>query len=519
MLMARARRPVPLMAVTQIPCPTRGLNLRTGIAAQKPDEALILDNWFPGENYIKVRGGYASHATGLGAAVGTLMEWVGPASRKLFGTTATAIYNCTSAGAVGAADVSALTSASWQWVNFTTSGGSFLVCCNGSDSVRNHDGTSWTTPAITGVTSSDLINVASYKSRLWFVQKSSTKAWYLGTSSISGAATSLELGDKFQMGGKLQLIGVLSRDSGAGAQNVICFISSRGEIVVYQGSDPSDTNNWLLVGRYMSAAPIGNRALVPVDGDLGLLTERGIVSLKQLVTVGQSSAERSALTGNIDQGIIDDFSVYGGNSGWEMIIHPRGRQLIVNVPKSSSTATQYAMNVRTGAWSTYGRYAGALNATCWGLYSENLYFGSSGGTVYRADYGNQDNGGAIIAELKTSFQPYARGKIHRVTMVRPLFSAGGRVLSAIRINNDYRNDLPLTTDEYPGVSGGSGSLWDTGLWDSAVWGASDDPYADWINAQGVGTTSSIHMKVRPNGIQVRLNAFDIKYEAGQGFAL
>jgi hypothetical protein len=81
---------------------------------------------------------------------------------------------------------------------------------------RNFDGTTWTTPSITGVTSATLINVASYKTRLWFVQKDTTKAWYLGTSSISGAATSLEMGDKFREGGKLLHIGSLSRDSGAG---------------------------------------------------------------------------------------------------------------------------------------------------------------------------------------------------------------------------------------------------------------------------------------------------------------
>jgi hypothetical protein len=99
-----------------------------------------------------------------------------------------------------------------------------------------------------GVTSSDLINVASYKSRLWFVEKDSTKAWYLGVSSISGAATSLELGDKFRRGGKLLLIGAISRDAGNGAQDVICFVSSKGEIVIFQGSDPADANNWSQVG-------------------------------------------------------------------------------------------------------------------------------------------------------------------------------------------------------------------------------------------------------------------------------
>lgn len=522
MLLRRARsRPPSIadMAVLQIPAPVRGLQLKRGIASMKADEALILDNWMPKGGYCQIRGGYTSHATGIGASIGSLMEWAGPSSRKLFAATAADIYDATSGGAVGAAAVSSLTSAYWQHVNFTTSGGHFLVIANGADSVMNYSGAAWTTPAITNVASSDLINVASYKSRLWFVEKDSTRAWYLGVSSIAGAATSLELGDKFRQGGKLQLIGAISRDAGNGAQDVICFISSKGEIAVFQGGDPADVNTWLQVGLYMAAPPVGHRALVKIDGDLGLLTERGIVSLKQVAATGQASAERTAITGNIDQGIIDDFAAYGGNTGWEMIVHPRTRQAIVNVPKTSSTATQWAMNIQTGAWGTYGRYASPLNATCWGILNESLYFGTAGGTVYQAERGYQDAGAAITAQIKTSFQPYARGQLFSNSLIRPLFTAGGRIIPAVRINVDYQNDTPLTADEYPGTSGGTGAVWDVALWDTGVWGDSDQLYADWIAAPGIGTTASINMVTRTNGITAKLNAFDAKYERAKALAL
>lgn len=520
-MLARRARPVsmPAMEAAQIPAPVRGLNLRAGIAKMKPDEALILDNWFPGTNYCQVRGGHVSHATGIGGLVGSIMEWAGAASRKQFAAKSTDIYETTSSGAVGAAVVSSLTSAYWQTVNFTTSGGHFLVLANGADDVRNYDGTSWTTPTINNVTSANLINVASYKSRLWFVEKDSTKAWYLATSSISGDATALQLGDKFRRGGKLLLIGSVSRDAGNGPQEVICFISSRGEVVVYQGSDPGDTDNWALVGIYYAAAPIGNRALSRIDGDLALLTERGVVSLKQLATSGQAAAERSAITGNIDQGLIDDFAAYGANTGWEMIVHPRTRQMIINVPRTSSTSTQYAMNIQTGAWCTYGRYASPLNATCWGMLNESLYFGNATGTVYQAERGYQDAGAAVTAAMKTSFQALGKGSTIRLSMVRPLFTAGGRIIPALRANMDYRNDLPLSTDEYPGVSGTSGAIWGTDVWGTGAWGASNTPYSDWVSVQGIGSTASIHMVVRPNGFRTRLNAFDVRYERSRVMAL
>jgi hypothetical protein len=520
MLAQRANRTRPAMGATSLPAPVKGLQLKRGIATLKADEALLLDNWFPEPGHCQVRGGYTSHATGIGASIGSLMEWAGPAGRKFFAAKSTDIYEVTAAGAVGAAVVSSLNSAYWQTVNFTTSGGAFLVLCNGADSVRNYDGTTWTTPSITGVTSSDLINLASYKSRLWFVQKDTTKAWYLGTTSISGAATSLELGAQFTRGGKLLLIGALSRDAGNGSQDVICFISSKGEVVAYQGSDPSDTDNWGLIGRYMAAPPIGNRALTRIDGDLALLTSKGILSLRQVAAGGLSSADKGSITSNVDVGIYDDFLSYGTLNGWEMAVHAPTRQLIVNVPTTSSTSTQWAMNTQTGAWCTYGRYASPLNATCWGTFNEHLYFATSAGTVYRAENGFQDAGSAITAQLKTSFRNYGgRGKVERVTMVKPMFTAGGNVRPALRINVDYRNDKPMTTDEFPGTSGSEGGVWGVGLWGTAIWGNSDTPYANWLAAQGIGDVSAINMVIQPSGMPVKLNAFAIRYEDARGVSL
>ena len=506
------------MAAFQLPAPVGGLNLLSGIAEMGKDEALILDNWFPAENYCQIRGGYTSHATGIGASVGTLMEHAGKSARKLFAATASSIFDVTSAGAVGAAAVTGLGNAYWQSTMFTTTGGQFLVICNGTDSVRNYDGSSWTTPTITGVTSADLINVWSYKTRLWFVEKDSTKAWCLTTGAIAGAATSVEFGDKFKLGGKLKIICSVSRDAGNGPAEVICFISSRGEIIVYQGSDPGDSS-WALAGVYYCAAPIGNRAACRVDGDVALLTEKGVVSLRQLASGGRNQAERLAITSHVDLGLSADFTSYGSNTGWEMAVHPRTRQMIINVPKSSTTATQYAMNTRTGKWCTYGRYASPINATTWGNLSEGLYFATSGGTVYHAENGYQDAGAAITARLKTSFQEYKSGGLFRMSLVRPVFTAGGRVIPAIRVNVDYRNEVPTSSDQYPGVSGTSGGVWGTGTWGSALWGNSDVPYSEWVAVDGIGTAASIHMLTQTNGFSAKLNVFDVKFESSRGIAL
>lgn len=510
----------PSMGSAQIPAPTRGLNLRDGIASMKPADALILDNIFPDGTYLRVRGGTSEYATGINGSVQSIMEWAGPSSRKLFAASPTDIYNITTTGAVAAPVVSTLGSGYWQTVMITTAGGAFLVLANGVDAVRNYDGTTWTSPAISGVTSSTLNFPCLHKSRLWFVQNNSTKAWYLPTSSIAGAASGFELGEAFTDGGKLIAIGAISRDGGSGSDDYLAFVSSHGQVVVYQGDDPASANTWALVGVYNGAPPIGNRSTANIGGDLAIVTDAAVVSTRQLMEGGQASATRKAITDRIDQGIRDAYLSYGALAGWSMWSYPSYRLALINVPTSATTAFQYVVNTQTGAWCTYGNLASPLNATCWGIYNEAPYFGKSDGTVVRAETGYADGSAGITWQVKTSFQTYGRsGGVSRLTMIRPLFTAGGAVVPAIRVNVDYRNDQPLTTDAFPASSGAQGGVWDTALWDAAMWGDSSAPFNNWYAATGIGTTASVHMMGQSLGIEVRLNAIDMKYEVGQRVAL
>src|SRR3546814_3930081 len=82
-----------------------------------------------------------------------------------------------------------------------------------------------------------------YKSRLWFAQKDSMTAWYMDNAdSIGGTAEPFPLGGVFGLGGSL-LFGSAwsidsSSDSGLSEQNI--FVSTEGEVAVYQGSDPGE---------------------------------------------------------------------------------------------------------------------------------------------------------------------------------------------------------------------------------------------------------------------------------------
>lgn len=138
---ANARRAL----TASLPAPLGGWNVRDALATMKPTEAVYMENWWPTPVDVQVRKGYTSWATGLPGTTDSLMAWNGPAgTKKLFAFTSTgSVYDVSSPGAVGSPVITGLTNGQWQYVAFSTPGGSFLLACNGIDSMLRYNGTSW----------------------------------------------------------------------------------------------------------------------------------------------------------------------------------------------------------------------------------------------------------------------------------------------------------------------------------------------------------------------------------------
>ena len=111
---------------TSIAAPIGGLNTRDAVDMMPEQDAIRLENFFPGSTDVSVRNGYTSHATGLPSSVQSLMPYSSGSTNKLFAASGANIYDATSSGAIGSAVVTSLSNAQWQHVNFTTSGGGFL---------------------------------------------------------------------------------------------------------------------------------------------------------------------------------------------------------------------------------------------------------------------------------------------------------------------------------------------------------------------------------------------------------
>lgn len=500
-----------------LPIPTGGLDAISPLVAMPPESAIQMDNWFPALGYVEVRRGYAQHCdTGAGAlaAVESLMAYnaLTDAGDALFAAADGSIYDVSTA--TPSEDVTALVGNRWQHVNFSITSGNYLYIVNGQDAPRHFDGTNWATPAITGVTPENLINIAVYKERIWFCEVGSLDARYLATDAIAGAATQFTLGAVFNKGGYLMAIGTWTMDGGDGPDDRIAFISSKGEVAVYSGTNPA--SDFAIQGVYQIGAPIGRRCAVKVGGDLAIICKDGIIPLSKAMITERASVLSIALTANIQPLINSAVRSYGENFGWQLISYPLGTRAIMNIPTlENESSYQFVINTISGAWC---RFLGQ-DANCWELYKDRIFFGSNDGVVYESDVGGTDDGEPIVATLRGAFTDCGSNMVKHFQMLRPFIKAdaGDIVAPDIAINVDFDETAAFNASE--GVSPFV-AQWDEALWDVDVWPAEDRIVKDWQGIEAnTGNFVSIGMQVSQSSESgeafiLQLLAFQIVYTEG-----
>ena len=495
--------------------PIGGWNTREPLDRMPATDAVALENWFPGPGMVKLRGGYASHATGFGGGLPkVLMAWNGTASSKLFAATATGIYDCTIPGATGAAAVS-LTSSALSWANFSVVGGDYLVVVNGSDRLRLFNGTTWqsidngSTPNITGAPTMSLTSVAVAHRRLWFTQANSNSAWYLPVAQIAGALSEFPLGQVFTRGGQLIAIGTWSSNAGAGQDDYTVFASSEGELAVYRGSDPSSASGFSKVGVLSVAAPIGgHRCFAKFGGDLLYLCELGLFSVGKLLSYRIGGAEGLAMTDKINKAFAQAVQLYRENLNWQVLEYPREQALIVNIPITDQYSEQYVMNTLTGAWARFTGWP----CTNFTLFQRQLYGGLHTG-VGKMWEGVSDAGGVIRGKLQMAYNYFQlRGFLKHVKLFAPMV----RTTSAIATRLGMDVDFSMHGVSSPAsVNAPAGAVWDSALWDKAYWAGDLSVTGEWVSVPGPqGYAMSVLYQAETKMAEVELLGFKLLGERG-----
>jgi hypothetical protein len=497
-----------------VPAPTKGWNTLDSIALMDEHYAVILQNFIPTSSSVALRKGNSLWITGITGRVETLMAYNNGSSSKLFAIVGGSIYDVTNTGALGAPVVTGKSNSRWQYVNYPTSGGYYLYAVNGVDAPLLYDGATWTsitavsTPAITGVTTTNLINVTVFKNRLWFVENNSLRAWFMPTASIGGAASVLDLSSLFARGGYLMAMGDWTLDSGQGVDDYAVFITSEGEVAVYKGTDPATAATWALVGIYQVGSPIGRRCMAKFASDLIIINQDGL----QLMSAALSSSrayKQPSVTDKIQPSITDAVTAYSANFGWETTIVSKENLLMMNIPVVGGSQ-QYVMNTLTKGWCNFTGW----DAACFEILNDQLYFGTTNG-VYKALVGTSDNGVAISGEALQAFSSMGTSSIKYFEMARPIISVDtSNVGILLGLNVDFDISAPVGTPTFTTSTVGT---WDSALWDAGVWGGSLAIKKDWQTVGGIGYTGALHMKTQSSTASLQWAATDYTYQTGSGF--
>jgi hypothetical protein len=495
---------------TSMPAPVGGLNDRTSFVEQKPNEAVVLENWFPYTSYVGIRKGSQDHVTGLPATIETLVEYAAETGVvKLFAAAGTAIYDVTNTGVVGAPVVTGMTNARWQETMITTPGGSFLVMCNGADAPRVYNGSTWSAMSINHANPGDLIHVCLFKNRLFFVEKNSVEFHYLPVQSIGGNSAAFPLGAVFRKGGFINAIYTWTLDAGEGSDDHLVVISSKGEVAVYSGTDPSSAADWRLVGVFSLGVPLGRRCGIKYGGDLLINCVEGVMPLtRSLQSITTDST--IAITDKIQNSVSLAADSYALNFGWQLCLFEDLNMVILNVPAGNGANFQYVQNTITGSWAKFTGW----DATCW-LHSLNGLFFATGTKIVRAWTGHLDNNAAIDSDVILSFQYFGDKAANKYfTMVKPYLFSNGNPSIKYGLCPDFQQ---LEPEGQFNFNLPSGMIWGQMVWgaDSMIWGGGLQPITGgWHTVGAVANTAALRMKIQNNGSDVRFNNVSYVFNHG-----
>lgn len=498
--------------------PIGGLNARDSVALMPETDALVLDNWFPQATSVDLRKGYTEFATFTGLCE-TILVYAGLSATKIFvavNTTDDAIIDATLGGAIStpvvggaAATVHALTSARFDYVNFGTIGGQFLLAVNGTNDGVQYNGSAWSAWTLTGVDTDDLFTIAVYAERIWLAQSNTFDVWYLASKAITGTATRLNLASLFKLGGSLSNIVTWSADTASELADFIAFISTEGEVVAFTGTDPSSAATWARVAHFRIGRPVtrGNRCWTKMGSEALLICTDGAFPLSKAVLTSRADTS-SAVSDKIRNLFNRDVQSHGARFGWKAALHPTGSKLLVNVPTNEGVSSyQYVMNTQTKAWC---RFTG-WNAFCFEVALDTLYFGGDG-LLAKADVSTADDDAAIAFDAKQAFSYFgARGQTKKALLIRPILQLDGPVTLQMGVSADYGDAAPDSTVL---VQGSAGDPWSV-AW-SAVWSGASSVYRAWHSIRGVGFAFAPRLKGSATEIQLSWSATDFTYEPTHG---
>ena len=517
--------------------PVGGLNFIASTLNFPETDAYLVDNIIVRPFGCEIRKGWKRWfpvANKFAGTVRTVMAFNGtnPTNNKLFCSPSTngQIYDIT---LPNVAPVSVLTPGGspttlglWHSVQFVTPAGAFLAAvCEGSGYYLYSTAGGWVAQALTfpvGDTSTvaDFSFIFTWKNRIWFLKRNSSVAYYLPVSSIAGTLESFDFGPQLLHGGFMQFGVSWTYDSGSGIDDSLILVSSGGDLLLWEGTDPASPTTFALKGVwYIGRQPIGRRNFCQHGGNTLLLSEYGVTNVSDLVAGRlHTSGIAQGLGYKVNTRLARIVSQTMTSEYWFLLPYPTEEILTLGTPYTDpqiGILQSYTMNSITQAWSTYSN----MDMLCACLYDGQYIFGTRTGEVGIGFVGTRDGdysdgstlGVEVTARIQTGFHALGSPTMNKRALRTKFYGlAEGDPAIYVVFKEEYDLNQLLNVNSPVNTSK---SVWDTAKWDQTLWDLQRGSFRRWIGVGATGKKLSMQCAVRGSG-ETLLTDYEVLFEEG-----
>jgi hypothetical protein len=540
---ANIRRPMQQQA--RLPMPLGGLNYVDSTLSMPPTDAYLLDNIVVRPFGCEVRKGWRywlPMANAFPAEVRTIMTFGArdPVDTKMFCSTSegtSPVYDITLPNAAPALSMTPSTQPTilgeWYYTNFASpaknylcmvaAGAGYYTYSLADGWVEHVDGAGVGEiefPVGDSTSTKDFCFIWVWKSRIWFLKKKSSVAYYLPINSIAGKVQPFDFGSQLDHGGDLAFGVNWTYDSGKGIDDSLVIVSREGDVLVYQGTDPASIDTFSMQGVwYCGRVPYGRRGFCTHGGDLLILNEYGVTALSDLVSGRlHTSSISGTLAFKMNPRLARIISGNSNNPYWFLIPYPSEEFLLVGTPFFNETTgirQSFIMNSIMNAWSSVSE----LDMLCAEVYNGDLIVGTRTGQVIRAFTGfadgvssdGTDTGSEVTGRIQTSFNDLGSATMNKRLLRTKVYGfAEAEPSIYCTFKSEYVLNELLST---PAPVQITIPAWDTALWDTDIWQTANGSFHRWIGVSAFGKKMSFQCAVRGAG-RVLMTDYEVLFEQG-----
>lgn len=344
---------------------------------------------------------------------------------------------------------------------------------------------------IDGVDPADLVAGTVWKGFTIHIERDSTRAWIMAAASLYGTATPLDVGMKAKAGGNMVNAWSWTYDGGSGLDDALVFATRGGDILIYQGTNPTDADLFGLQGVWqVGDLPAGREVMTDRGGELLVITRSGLLPMSVLVK-GKSLEDQQYETAKIAPIFKAAMQSKANHFGWSARLHPKEGAFIVTVPNGEGQASsQLAMSMTKKSWAIFRD----LPAYSMGVFDGDMYLGTVDGTVCVNDTyvdGQPLYDPAEYTPVQFSgigaFRNLGRETEKQVQIIKPYFTGAAPPGYAVDARYDFNiNELPAVDAATP-----TGAVWGAAVWGLSLWGNDYSPTSGARGATGMGTNVAL----------------------------